>query len=444
MPLDVLWSRLRALQFAPVLEHLAPLPLSARDDPLFGVDDALAADDPTAAILRGNGASIDRLEVRWDDVEPEPGVFDFQRVDDLLATSATLGFSVLAVVDGTPAWAVDSTTVPGAGPPTGLDAAPFLADGSPNPGNPWAFFLATISNRYGSRLVGWEIWNEPNSPEFWRGATDQYAQLLIVAHTVLSRQSPSAPVLIGGLVDDDGAFLKALMPRLCPAAACQAPFAAVAWHVYDNPAAVLAVAATTRSIMAPFRLSPAVWITEANVPVDDPESPGDAIAGPDSVTPAQQAAFVMQVYALARVANARSVLFYRASDVDDRGHYWGLLRQDLTARPALMAYRTAAQWLSGSRATSLVHPLPLVTEAKLCRGNQAEYVVWTEEPSGTTIKIPSDGRSGQLIQVDGTAIEVHASAGSFDVALPGAGGHGPAAVALGAPVILIVPSNTGC
>src|SRR6185312_9961881 len=89
--LETFWDRLRTLQFAPALRNLQPLPGSDRDDPLFGINAALAADDASAPIMRGVGADLDRLELRWDVLEPSSGDFQFDHLDDLLTTAKRLG-----------------------------------------------------------------------------------------------------------------------------------------------------------------------------------------------------------------------------------------------------------------------------------------------------------------------------------------------------------------
>lgn len=443
LPLGVFWDRLRALQFAPVLEHLQVLPADQRDDSFFAINDALVSDDTTAPILRGVGASMDRLEVRWDVLEPAPGDFQFAQLDALMQSAAQLQFSVLAVVDGTPDWAASTPAGSAASPPQGLDQPALMADGIPNAANHWAVFLAAVSQRYAGRIAAWEIWNEPNSPEFWLGMPQQYARLYDVAQTVLSRNTPATPVLIGGQVSDDGTFLRAVAAALCPNRTCSpGELHDVAWHVYDNPTDIPRLAALTRSLLQPYGLRPDLWVTEANVPVNDPESPADAVTGPDAVSLDQQAAFVLQATVVARAAGVRSLAFYRASDVDDLGHYWGLLRGDMTARPALLAYRTAAQWLSHARLLQLSHPQPEVTLAQFCRSGSLVTVAWNSGVLATSTSLVVAATQASLVDVTGALTPISPANGVVTLDLPGASAPTAQTVSLGQPRLLIVAS--GC
>lgn len=438
--LEEFWERYRALTHSPVLDHLAILPADRRDDPLFGINDALTMEDASTAILRGAGASIDRVEVRWDEVEPAPGVYQFERLDRLVQLAERWNYTILAVVDGAPAWAVERSTNVGAGPPRDLGAPPFRPDGTVNPLNPWAAFLATVARRYGSRIAAWEIWNEPNFRDFWHGSPAEYARLLQVARATLQVSAPGATVLVGGMVEDDGAFLQAVLATLCPRGSCaSAPFDGVAWHVYGNPADVLAVTRLTRALLAPYHCTAPVWITEANVAVDDPRAPGDALVGPDAVSLSQQAAFVAQVYGLARAAEVRTVAIYRASDVDEDRHYWGLLRDDLSGRPSFFAYHTAARWLAHTRLVQLSHLPGAVTRVQLQSATQEVDVLWTDETRPVTVRIVAPFPHALLGGATGETQPIDAVGGVFSITLPPAPPRRPPTAPLAEPVYLIIP-----
>jgi hypothetical protein len=435
--LEEFWARLRQLEYHSVLDQLPVLPPGRRDDPLFGINDALSAEDATAPIMHGLGASLDRVEIRWDEIEPSPGEFRFDRLDGLVQNAERWHISVLAVVDGAPAWAVDGKERVGAGPPKGLDKPALLPGGKANPENPWAFFLWTVSKRYGSRIAAWEIWNEPNFRDYWRGTPEDYALLFQIGRQVLHQTSPKAPVLIGGMVEDDGGFLRTVVQRLCPTAPCPSPpFDGVAWHIYGNPGDLLGIVDQTRSTLGPYRVQPTIWVTEANVAVDDPQTPGALITGPDEVSLEQQAAFVLQLYALARAVDVRTVAIYRAEDVDE-GRYWGLLRANLTARPALFAYRTAADWISHAQFVKLSHPAPEVTRVELRRPGQSISVIWTDSTTPVQIEVPTASSTGTLVQFTGAATEIHASQQTFRISLPVAPPRRPATAPLALPVILV-------
>jgi hypothetical protein len=284
----------------PAFTRVAPLAAEERADPLFGICNALVGEDAVAPLMRGVGASIDRLELRWDEVEPSPGERRWARFDRLFDAAERWGLRLLPVLIGAPRWAVGRDADAGAGPPSD-----WLA---------WQRFASDAAARYGARVAAWEVWNEPNIREFWRGTVDEYARLLRLAYPSLSA---TAPVLLGGMVQDDGSWLRALVRA-------EAPFDVVAWHVYGDAAELLRLAPLTRSLT-----DRPIWVTEAG-------------------------ASILPLYALARAVGVERVLVYRASDVGD--HLWGLLREDLAPKPSFLAYRAAARWLGGRAFVRLHSP----------------------------------------------------------------------------------------
>src|SRR5207248_633166 len=95
--------------------QLPVLPANRRDDPLFGINAALQQENWTAPLMQGSGAALDRVEIRWDVVEPAAGSFQFDGLDRVLRDAERWHLSVVAVVDGVPAWAADRPERVGAG-----------------------------------------------------------------------------------------------------------------------------------------------------------------------------------------------------------------------------------------------------------------------------------------------------------------------------------------
>jgi hypothetical protein len=406
VPLEVFWRRMADLSFMAAFERVTALPAERRGDRLFGVNSALSGEGAAAPLMRGVGATWDRLELRWDEVEPEPGAYHFERIDRLFAEAERWDFRVVAVLIGVPRWAVDRPERAGAGPPSDWAA--------------WGRFVSAVASRYRDRVAAWEVWNEPNIPEFWRGSVADYARLLRVAYPALKRGAPASTVLVGGLVQDDGAWLRQLLRA-------EPPFDAVAWHVYNDPREVTRLAALTKRL----GVEPPIWITEANVPLRDPDRGFGVLAGPDAVTPGEQAAFVLQLFALARANGVETAMVYRATDVG--GHHWGLVRDDMTIRPSFLAYRTAARWLSETRFVAAREPAPGLTEVELARPGERIHVLWSDLTDETVVELPA--AEALLVYPSGSSVPLRS--GRVDV--PAARPAGPHAVRLGEPVIVVVP-----
>lgn len=61
-------------------------------------------------------------------------------------------------------------------------------------------------------VEAWEVWNEPNLPQFWRGGPDpaRYARLLNASYDAIKRANPAALVVFGGTSFVDIPFTKAV------------------------------------------------------------------------------------------------------------------------------------------------------------------------------------------------------------------------------------------
>jgi hypothetical protein len=157
------------------------------------------------------GADTVRVVVPWDylqtvgpgEITPYvAGVFD-----RLMAVAHQEHLRVVASVVGTPCWA---------------STAPHNADGSCSPSVNARIFPPThasdfqavmkqIADRWGDRIVGYEVWNEPNHPGFWNGTPAQYVELVRAAHDgVKASAHPDAPIVAGGLSGSDTAYLQKL------------------------------------------------------------------------------------------------------------------------------------------------------------------------------------------------------------------------------------------
>ncbi|MCL4543061.1 MAG: hypothetical protein M1118_00440 [Chloroflexi bacterium] len=431
--LEEMWLRMQQLEFAPVLDGLAILPQRDRNDPFFGVADAINTQDASAPILRGSGAATDRLEIRWDQIEQQPGVYDFSTLNTELNEAQQLHFTVIGLLLGTPTWAASSPSAGAASPPQGLGPPRSNAQQS----DPWERFVRAAVQAAGPRVTVWEVWNEPNSQTFWTGTPAQYAELYLQARSVIHALDPAAPVLIGGMVSDNGAWLRAMVDTICSETQCPSELPQdVAWHVYDNPYDVLRLKDLTRAVFAPWHVTPRLWITESNVPVVDPGGPANAVTGPDSVTLAEGAAFIVQVLTLAHYAGYRTVVIYRAADVDEQGHYWGLIREDLTARPGFYAFRTTAAELYDTRPLSLTHPIPGVTAVAFCRGTTAITVVWNDSNQVEELSLPGPPSSFAAASMTGQQIMLTPHQHGTSLQLPGTRPGDTYRVALGTPVFI--------
>ena len=171
----------------------------ARERPLralavgIGEDYASNRRTPDAArrdldACRRAGASVLRISFSWSEMEPEPGRYDFAFWDKVVPMAVNeYGLRLIPYVCYTPVWASSEPNSDSVWTTPPKDLAAF------------GRFVATLVHRYKDRIRSWEIWNEPDIPEFWTGSTKQYAALLAEGSRAVRQADPTARVVLGGI-----------------------------------------------------------------------------------------------------------------------------------------------------------------------------------------------------------------------------------------------------
>jgi Cellulase (glycosyl hydrolase family 5)/Bacterial Ig domain len=161
-----------------------------------GINETLGHTKPLPRTAGELGADWVRLWALWQDMEPSPGAYNQDLISAMNGRIAALkerGVKVLVVVHRAPAWA------------SGRAGAP--------PANPVAFgrFMGQIAQR-APGADAWELWNEPDSAQFWGAPPDPaaYAAHLRAAYPAIKAVQPSDVVVTGGMVGNDMEFLAAL------------------------------------------------------------------------------------------------------------------------------------------------------------------------------------------------------------------------------------------
>ncbi|MEW5961565.1 MAG: beta-galactosidase, partial [Chloroflexota bacterium] len=149
-------------------------------------DEALAG---VLTALQANGLTWLRQPIRWAELEPAPGQFDWQTLDRIFdrIEQSPGEFELIAVLETTPAWARPAGAPP-ATPPMEI--------------SDFGRFARALAERYGGQIDFYQIWHEPNLSANWgNNFVDPvaYAELLGEASLNIHAADAEANILTAAL-----------------------------------------------------------------------------------------------------------------------------------------------------------------------------------------------------------------------------------------------------
>ncbi len=318
--------------------------------------------DVNRALLERMASDMSTMGARWIriefhaeyDLDEGPGPIDYSKLDWFINELAPrYGLNILAVLgsgligDRDPTWSFQhiNDSVSETGSNYYIDQYVQRVD--------------EIMQRYGSRLAGVEILNEPNANEVLsEESLGQQKAVLSANYGVLIRRSydavkghsPETAVVVGGVLfdDDHGASYdlrgrsydmdwlegvyasKAVMSY--QAEYGHHPFDAIAVHPYFmEPQQVIEYLQEARKLQLRFndRIG-RIWITEIGWPAQPPENVTDLGLGLPSSSEWQQAAFMSAIYTSVqqRAPFVERIFWFKYEDfpVDGEFNGWGLVR----------------------------------------------------------------------------------------------------------------------
>jgi hypothetical protein len=179
---------------------------------------------------------------------------DWRGLDDVVALSRKYDIPITAVVIGVPSFLSACSN-------QSKDCAPsdFAAYGN---------FVGEIAERTRGAIGTFEILNEPDTREAFRGSPEDYARMLSAAYGQIKSRSPGSRVLIGGV---SGTGAKDWLTRVfgTPGAGASAKFDIANVHMRGSVASIPRMMAFWRTFFASYRPAGVpLWVTEHGYPAD--------------------------------------------------------------------------------------------------------------------------------------------------------------------------------
>jgi len=202
---------------------------------LTGADYQRLAEGRVRTIRLGfNWASFQQVDGQCKP-EPQVGICSWTVMDGVVGTLASAGVRVIPTVAGSPSFVNQESTRP---PLEGRDLTR------------WKAFVRSAAARYGRGGVfwdayddyggkplpvhDWQIWNEPNSKQFWSPAPNpkKYAKLVKASAQALRSADKKADVILGGMFADAKLPLGPYMKQFYRAGKIERHFDAIGLHPY--------------------------------------------------------------------------------------------------------------------------------------------------------------------------------------------------------------------
>lgn len=235
------------------------------DDAFFGDSSYRAQQFASEARV---GVATVRQPIDWWRVETSPGRFDFSAYDGFVEDAARAGLQVLPILAGPPSFRSSR-------PANSTSRAMF----PPNSNAAYGAFVRAVVRRYGANgtywpshpdvpfvpMRSWQIWNEPNIPNFWRSGVNakQYVDLLRVGSEAVRSVDPHDEVVAAGLPNSQlGVPFLTYLDRMYQAGA-KGLFNTLAIHPYSRDVqGLLDLAEQARAVMNNWHDRSHLWITE--------------------------------------------------------------------------------------------------------------------------------------------------------------------------------------
>jgi hypothetical protein len=294
--------------------------------------------------VRDLGAGIVRVDLPWEQVQPGPNQFNWNKIDAVVETASGSDLQVLFTLRSISSWA------------TKLQAQPhdlYHHASLPKSMADWENFIRTLAAHYKSRRVSYEIENEVNA-NFWAGSLPDYLELLKASYRAIKSADSNARVLPSamacGIIFDQRTrqaqdrFRQHSDEWLQPILATRA-FDVVSVHDYYFPSGPPVNGWTFSSYLshtaqlmerAGVEGKP-IWITETGY-VSRPVRAGARI---DDGSLDKQADWLIQAYRQAKEFGVERTFWLFLRDTGKAGYFdaMGLADAQNTPRPAWQAYK---------------------------------------------------------------------------------------------------------
>lgn len=323
--------------------------------------------------------------VSWPQLEPTKGQWNFATLDKFVSVSQQGNVDVHMVLGLSPQWASARPTESSAYNPGNAAEPKDIQD--------WRDFVQTVATRYKGRIHSYEIWNEPNDPQFFSGTQEKMLELATEAYKILKQVDPAITVVSPACTEDGG--LAWCTRYMAIGGGNYADVIGYHFYVSPNPPESIAgLAAKVHAVMA--------QAGQSSKPLWDTETGWHPPAKFDS---ALEASYVARAYLMAWSSGASRFYWYAWDD-----HDWvslQLTNADGTLRPAAQAFSQIRSWVLNSDVKPCSSDATGVWTCELSQSGHTSHVVWSVN-GVLTLSVPQSWGAQSSIDLSGTQKQIAA------------------------------------
>ena len=348
------------------------------------------------------GAKLLRTGFTWESLEPAPGEFRFELLDELLAMNAKYGMRQIFMVAYTPAWAAKPGLVANAKDWNEWNKS------APDP-DALEAFVEKFAEHYRGKIEFYEFWNEPDL-DFWRGTAEEYLECLKRVRRALKKSDPEAKLITGGFAYVGARSKPGFQEQVL--AEGQDDFDFHGYHQHGDFSEYERVLEGPLARMRRVLRSPKpIFFTETGFYISN----GNYL---------QQAENVVRKIVHAWATGARGYLWFNMRDDGFLPgyceHNYGLVTNDWYPKEGFAAFNTLNLLLGQARYGGVLLRNPRTT-AHWFRRDDGQAVVFWKSGRGTVeepLTLLTDAAEAEFVDLFGNATPLKLSAGRLTVPVP--------------------------
>lgn len=328
----------------------------------------------------------------WYDVEPENDKWNWDTlnfyVDFIKSSDASA--EIVYTLGQTPYWVSENPN------DTSCKYAHREAGSCHPPKNmdEWAEYVAEVARMYKGKIQYYELWNEPNLNEFFKGDTNKLLKMAEAADKALQSVDPNLKLIAPGFTQFGYNWLNDFL-----AGGGDKWVDMYSFHYYFsdyNPDKAAALASNIRDLLDSYQVNKPLYLTEGSAWRSAGFSNDKAMGA------------VAKLYLQTWVNQVSSVGWYMWDEdyVHDAGRVMLSNPGYKEPTPAGMAYAQILKWMKGSKVTSynMNHDGGGTALFRMTRqdGRQAA-IVWNDKTAPPAYKIPADWGAVTVYELNGLA-----------------------------------------